>query len=110
MVNGRAKVSITSLMAAMAADLAAVMGRKCLLVLDAYFAVGPVFVILKKVLDRNGKRLVHIVTRAKNNVVGYGRPPGKTGARGRPRKYGPKLNLMRLLITRLFPLRFKVLF
>ena len=100
MVNGRAKVSITSLMAAMAADLAAVMGKRCLLVLDAYFAVGPVFVILKKVVDCNGKRLVHIVTRAKNNAVGYGPAPGKTGRRGRPRKYGPKLNLMSLFETR----------
>lgn len=87
-------------MATMAADLVAVMDKRCLLVLDAYFAVGPVFVILRKVLDCNGKRLVHIVTRAKNNVVGYGRPPGKTGAPGRPRKYGPKLNLMTLFETR----------
>ena len=86
-------------MAAMAADLVEVMDKKCLLVLDAYFAVGPVFVILKKVLDCNGKRLVHIVTRAKNNVVGYDRPPGKTGARGRPRKYGQKLKLMSLFET-----------
>ena len=83
-INGRAKVSITSLMAAMAADLVAVMGKKCLIVLDAYFAVGPVFVILKNVVDSNGNRLMHIVTRAKNNVVGYGRPPCKTGRPGRP--------------------------
>ena len=99
-INGRAKVSITSLMAAMAADLVAVMGKKCLIVLDAYFAVGPVFVILKNVVDSNGNRLMHIVTRAKNNVVGYGRPPCKTGRPGRPRKYGPKLNLMSLFETR----------
>ena len=56
-------------MAAMAADLVAVIGKKCLLVLDAYFAVGPVFVILKQVADHSGQRLVHIVTRAKSNVV-----------------------------------------
>jgi hypothetical protein len=87
-------------MAAMAADLAAVIGKRCLLVLDAYFAVGPVFVILKQVVDHSGRRLVHIVTRAKNNVVGYRNPPPKTGARGRPRKYGEKLKVMELFETR----------
>jgi hypothetical protein len=87
-------------MATMAADLTATMGKRCLLVLDAYFAVGPVFVILKNGLDCNGQRLVHIVTRAKNNVVGYGCAPSRTGGRGRPRKYGTKLNLMELFETR----------
>jgi len=87
-------------MAAMAADLVAAIGKKCLLVLDAYFAVGPVFVILKQVVDHSGRRLVHIVTRAKSNVVGYQNPPPKTGARGRPRKYGEKLKLMELFETR----------
>lgn len=84
----------------MAADLVSAMGKRCLLVLDAYFAVGPVFVILKQVVDRSGRRLVHIVTRAKSNVVGYQNPPPKTGTRGRPRKYGEKLNLMELFETR----------
>ncbi len=84
----------------MAADLVATMGKKCLLVLDAYFAVGPVFAILKKVVDLNGQRLVHIVTRAKSNVVGYGDPPDKTGKPGRPCQYGPKLKLMALFETR----------
>ena len=87
-------------MAAMAADLVATMGKKCLLVLDAYFAVGPVFAILKKVVDLSGQRLVHIVTRAKSNVVAYGKPPDKTGRPGRPRQYGPKLKLIALFETR----------
>lgn len=81
-------------MATMAADLVVVMGKRCLLMLDAYFAVGPVFKILKKVVDADGQRLVHIVTRAKSNAVAYGDPPPETGGRGRPRKYGPKLKLM----------------
>lgn len=84
----------------MAADLVAAMGKRCLLVLDAYFAVGPVFAILKNGVDCNGQRLVHIVTRAKNNAVGYGCAPSRTGRRGRPRKYGTKLNLMELFETR----------
>jgi len=87
-------------MAAMAADIVVVMGQRCLLVLDAYFAVGPVFVILKQVVDHSGQRLVHIVTRAKSNVVAYLNPPPKTGGRGRPRKYGEKLNLMALFETK----------
>lgn len=87
-------------MAAMAADLVMTMGKQCLLVLDAYFAVGPVFAILKKVVDLDGQRLVHIVTRAKSNVVAYGEPPDKTGKPGRPRRYGPKLKLAALFETR----------
>jgi len=100
MVHGRPKVSVTSLMAAMASDLVSSMGKRFILVLDAYFAVGPVFAILKQVRDSNGGRLVHIVTRAKSNVVGYKDPPPKTGARGRPRKYGQKLNLVALFDRR----------
>jgi hypothetical protein len=87
-------------MAAMAADLVVVMGKQCLLVLDAYFAVGPVFKILKQVVDTDGRRLVHIVTRAKSNAVAYEDPPAETGGRGRPRKYGQKLKLMALFDSR----------
>ena len=83
----------------MAAELVCSVGKCGIIVLDAYFAVGPVFVILKQAVDYSGKRLVHIVTRAKSNVVGYQPPPPKTGARGRPRKYGAKLNLMDLFET-----------
>ncbi len=87
-------------MAAMAAGVVTAMDQRCLIVLDAYFAVGPVFDILKQVVDSNGRRLVHIVTRAKSNVVGYNDPPKKTGLRGRPRIYGVKHNLMTLFETR----------
>ncbi|KKL89371.1 hypothetical protein LCGC14_1915360 [marine sediment metagenome] len=86
-------------MAAMAAELVSVVGKRCIIVLDAYFAVGPVFLILKQILDDSGNHLLHIVTRAKSNVVGYQDPPAKTGRPGRPRKYGLKLNLMDLFET-----------
>ncbi len=99
LVDGQPKVSITSLMAAMAAELVPALGRRCLLVLDAYFAVGPVFAILKSVRNTAGRRLVHVVTRAKNNVVAYADAPPKTGRRGRPRKYGEKLALIELFDT-----------
>lgn len=100
LVDGQPKVSITSLMAAMAAELVPELSRKCILVLDAYFAVGPVFAILKTVRDATGQRLVHVVTRAKSNVVAYADAPPRTGLPGRPRIYGQKLNLMELFDTR----------
>ena len=95
-IDGRPKVSVTSLMAAMAADMVPVLGKRCLLVLDAYFAVGPVFAILKQLRADTGEDLLHVVTRAKSNVVAYTDAPPKTGGRGRPRIYGEKLNLIEL--------------
>jgi len=86
-------------MAAMAGELVTSVGKRCIIVLDAYFAVGPVFLISKQALDESGNRLLHIITRAKSNVVGFKDPPPKTGGRGRPRKYGLKLNLMELFET-----------
>ncbi len=83
-------------MAAMAAELVSVVGKRCIIVLDAYFAVGPVFLILQQTLDGRGERLIHMVTRAKKNVVAYHDPPPKTGLPGRPREYGSKLRLMDL--------------
>jgi len=95
-VDGKAKTSVTTLMASMAVDLVKGLCAPCLLILDAYFAVGPVFLILKQVVDAQGQRLLHIVTRAKSNVVGYEDPPPKTGHRGAPRKYGDKISLTSL--------------
>ena len=86
-------------MAAMAAELVSVVGKECIIVLDAYFAVGPVFLILRQIVDDSGHRLLHLVTRAKRNVVGYQDPPPKTGRPGRPREYGAKLKLMDLFET-----------
>jgi hypothetical protein len=51
-------------MASMAVGLVKDLNTHCLIVLDAYFAVGPVFLILKTLIDSNGQRLVHLVTRA----------------------------------------------
>lgn len=95
-IDAKTKVSVTSLMAAMAVTVVSALGKKCLLVLDAYFAVGPVFAILKQAIDAAGRPLVHIVTRAKNNVVAFTEAPPKTGGRGRPRIYGQRLKLIEL--------------
>jgi hypothetical protein len=88
-------------MAAMAVDLVKGLNRECIIVLDAYFAAGPVFMILKSLLNQNGQRLVHIVTRGKRNFVGYGDPPPKTGKKGRPKKYGKKVKLIKLFESKL---------
>jgi len=87
-------------MAAMAVELVSVVGKRCLIVLDAYFAVGPVFSILKLAVDDSGGRLVHMITKAKSNVVAFLDPPPKTGGPGRPRTYGSKLTLRELFDTR----------
>jgi hypothetical protein len=83
-------------MAAMAGEVVSVLDERCIIVLDAYFAVGPVFFILRQILDGQGRRLIHVVTKAKSNVVAYEDPPPKTAGPGRPRKYGSKLCLMDL--------------
>ena len=85
----------------MVVNLVEGLNKHCIIVLDAYFAVGPVFLILKSLLNSNGERLIHLVTRAKNNVVGYEDPPPKSGTRGRPKKYGKKVKLVNLFESKL---------
>ncbi len=99
-IDAQPKVSVTSLMAAMTATVVSALGKRCLLVLDAYFAVGPVFTILKQVRTDALGSLVHVVTRAKNNVVAFTDAPPKTGGRGRPRIYGQKVKLIELFDSR----------
>jgi len=96
LLNGKEKVTIGTLMAAMAVNLVKGLNRECIIVLDAYFAVGPVFLILRSLINSEGQRLVHLVTRAKSNVVGYEDPPPKSGRKGRPKKYGQKVKLIKL--------------
>ena len=80
----------------MAKKTALAMSTEAYLVLDAYFAVGPVFLAAAEQL--NGvSNFVHILTRAKKNIVAYGKPPKKKKhQRGRPREYGKKLKLLNL--------------
>jgi hypothetical protein len=88
--------SRTTRIVKVAGRIAEAMGAPAILVLDAFFAVGPVFQIAAQ---QSG--LVHILTRAKKNIVAYEQPhrPRKP-RRGRPRKYGKKLTLMELFDTR----------
>lgn len=66
--------------------------RPAYLVLDAFFASGPVFAAAQR-----SQGAVEILTRAKKSYVGYLKPerPKKRG-RGRPRKYGKSLKLVEL--------------
>ena len=77
----------------MARRTATSMKKEAYLVLDAYFAVGPVFLAAAKKL--NGiSNFVHILVRAKKNVVAYGKPPKKDPhKRGPAKKYGKKIKL-----------------
>lgn len=79
-----------------AGKIAAACGFPAYLVLDAFFAVGPVFLAAAK---DAGELLV--LTRAKKNAVAYHEPPKviKT-SKGRPRVYGEKVKLMELFDSR----------
>ena len=84
----------------MAQQVAVAMGSSAYLVLDAYFSVGPVFATAAEQLNATGD-IVHILTRAKKNVVAYlFPPPRKKHQRGPSRKYGEKLRLMELFESR----------
>lgn len=80
----------------MARRVCARLGCTAYLVLDAYFAVGPVFLAAAAALNGVANP-VHILTRAKKNVVAYlPARPRKKGGPGRQKKYGEKLKLIKL--------------
>lgn len=72
-----------------------------ILVLDAFFAVGPVFTRAASLWSLTLRQpYVHILTRAKKNYVAYHQPvPSKTRSRGRPRQYGAPVKLTEVFTT-----------
>ncbi len=79
-----------------AAEIGLRWGMPSFLVLDAFFAVGPVFAVAAA-----SKGALHILTRAKKNVVAFQQPPPpRLHRKGRRRMYGRKLKLMKLFDTR----------
>ena len=81
---------------AMAQRAARVMGRAAYLVLDAYFSVGPVF-LAAAALRGEDSPVIHILTRAKSNIVAYlPAPPKAPHTRGKQAIYGGKLKLYHL--------------
>ena len=78
-----------------AAEIGLRWGMPLFLVLDAFFAVGPVFAVAAA-----SKGALHILTRAKKNVVAFQQPPPRPHRKGRRRMYGRKLKLMKLFDSR----------
>jgi len=79
-----------------AAEIGLRWGRPIFLVLDAFFAVGPVFIAAAA-----SQGALHILTRAKKNVVAYRQPPvPRPHQKGRRRVYGRKIKLMKLFDMR----------
>ena len=65
--------------------------------LDAYFAKASAFLALKTCTDESGARRLEIVTRGRDDTVGFMPPePRPKGKRGANRKYGKKIVLWNL--------------
>jgi len=94
--GGKRSLSKTIQVVEMARQVCVTMQSRAYLVLDAYFAVGPVFLAAAQQL--NGiSNFIHILTRAKKNVTAYCKPPARKKHKvGRPREYGKKLKLAEL--------------
>jgi len=98
--SGDTRPPKTIRMVQMARQVVEHMGESAYLVLDAYFAVGPVFNAAAEELN-DIRNPVHILTRAKKNAVAYMRAPKKKkGKRGPQKQYGKKLKLMKLFDSR----------
>ena len=69
-LEGQAPTVVTR-MARLVLTTADTLNCPCYAVLDAYFAVGPSFLLLKERLLEDGTWMVHLITRAKNNTVAY---------------------------------------
>lgn len=81
---------------AMALAMAIQHAQPLVLILDAYFAVAPVFALAASIwsIAHQGP-WVSLIVRAKNNYVAYFPVQSpQTHTRGRPRRYGDKLTLM----------------
>jgi hypothetical protein len=87
-LNGNDPTLITR-MATLLMAKATALGHACYATVDAYFAVGPMFLMLQQRLTTSGTQLVHLITRAKNNSVAY----PDTDA-GRAYKKSDKVKLM----------------
>ncbi|WP_157685392.1 transposase [Paenibacillus donghaensis] len=72
---------------------------QALLLLDRYFLSVPALKQLQACHSGSEARM-HLVTKAKSNVVAYERPPAKKPGRGRPHKKGPSVKLKELFLTR----------
>jgi len=71
--------------------------NKSVVALDAYFAKASSFLAADRALTEDGQRQLEIVTRGRDDTVGYTLPgPRPKGKRGAPRKYGERVVLWNL--------------
>jgi len=89
-LNGEAPTLITRMATLLIANANAI-GRDCYATVDAYFAVGPMFLMLQLAVNVSGEQVVHLITRAKNNSVAY-----QDTQAGRAYQKKTKLTLMKL--------------
>lgn len=99
-IAGAEKTTVVTLMGHLVKTVVGNLGEPCLAVLDAYFSVGDTFQIAKTAQGPDGQRRLHILTRAKGNVVAYEDAPTQYSGRGRPRTHGRKVALRKLFTTR----------
>lgn len=99
MVDGKKKVTVITLMLNMVLQVVEQTKRNSIAVLDAYFSAGSTFKMAATCVDQMGRRLLHVITRAKTNVVAYEDPIRKQRWGRRP-KYGKKLRLFDLFTAR----------
>lgn len=80
----------------MALEMAKRHAQTMVLVLDAYFAVAPVFALAASLWSIEHRApWLNLIVRAKNNYVAYFQvQPTEAKTRGRPRRYGDKITLM----------------
>lgn len=75
---------------------------KAYIVLDAFFASATTFITaMKHTCQDSGEYLLHVIIRAKKNVVAYKKPVNPKKNKHKPKKYGVKLKLMKLFETRI---------
>lgn len=99
-VNGVEKTTVITLMGNLLTTVSGTIAEPCVAVLDAFFSASPMFVMAKAAHGKNGERLLHVITRAKDNVVAYGLEVIAYGGRGRPPKHGPRIQLKGLFSSR----------
>ena len=98
---GAAQETLCSRLLVMALQFAQHQDTPAWLVLDAFFATGPVFTLAASCWSVALKQpYLQVLTRAKKNYVAYQEPePRPRQTRGRPRKYGAKVSLSEVFET-----------
>ena len=82
----------------MALDIAVNNNLPSILILDAYFPSGAIFILVNSVWSIKLKEpFIHLIVRAKKNYIAYFQPTNDSTKRvGRPAKYGEKIKLMEM--------------